>query len=80
MNKKTSMNKEVDEWIDGMGYAMRRPDNTLFNQMLSGVRQQLASFENLGKEPTDILFMSLILEQQKMITWLLEGLKERLPS
>ena len=56
--------KEIESW-EGFGYALREPNRSLYNKMMSEVKDRYV--ESPKDRPTEALFLSLILEQQKMI-------------
>ena len=70
--------KEVEAW-KGFEYALRRPNSTLFNQMLKEClenEEYSEAFKTKGPQfSAESLFMALIFQQQKMISKLIESLK-----
>jgi hypothetical protein len=69
------LTKEVGSW-KGFEYALRKPNATLFNKMLTEYlenEEYASAFKT--KEPqysTESLFMALIFQQQKMISELIK--------
>ena len=63
--------KEIESW-EGFHSGLRRPDYDLFKQMLENTNVYREAIKRKEKIPTEALLMALILEQQKMITSLLE--------
>ena len=70
--------KEVEAW-KGFEYALRRPNSSLFNQMLKECldnEEYAEAFKTKGPHfSAESLFMALIFQQQKMINKLIESLK-----
>ena len=66
--------KEVESW-KGFEYALREPNATLFNKMLSEClenEEYASAFKTKGPQySTESLFMALIFQQQKMISELI---------
>jgi hypothetical protein len=62
--------KEVKSW-KGFEYALRKPNATLFNKMLTEClenKEYVFAFKTKGPQySTESLFMALIFQQQKMI-------------
>jgi hypothetical protein len=69
--------KEVESW-KGFEYALRKPNSSLFRQMLNECLENEEYVEALKtKGPqysTESLFMALIFQQQKLISGLIEKL------
>ena len=67
--------KEIDSW-KGFEYALRQPNATLFNKMLTEClenEEYAAAFKSKGpQDSVESLFMALILQQQKMISKLIQ--------
>jgi hypothetical protein len=68
--------KEVESW-KGFEYALREPNATLFNKMLSecleNEEEYASAFKTKGPQySTESLFMALIFQQQKMISELIK--------
>jgi hypothetical protein len=67
--------KEVESW-KGFEYALREPNATLFNKMLSEClenEEYASAFKTKGPQYfTESLFMALIFQQQKMISELIK--------
>jgi hypothetical protein len=67
--------KEIESW-KGFEYALRQPNATLFNKMLTEClenEEYAAAFKSKGpQDSVESLFMALILQQQKMINKLIE--------
>ena len=67
--------KEIESW-NGYEYALREEDRILFNKMLTECQQQeeyREAFKSKGEYySTESLFMALILQQQKLISKLID--------
>jgi hypothetical protein len=72
------LTKEIDSW-KGFEYALRQPNATLFNKMLTEClenEEYAAAFKTKGpRDSAESLFMALILQQQKMISKLIEKMQ-----
>jgi hypothetical protein len=70
--------KEIQSW-KGFEYALRQPNATLFNKMLTEClenEEYAAAFKTKGpRDSAESLFMALILQQQKMISKLIEKMQ-----
>jgi hypothetical protein len=70
--------REIESW-EGFEYALRQPNTTLFNKMLTEClenEEYAAAFKTKG--PQDYpgsLFMVLIFQQQKMISKLIQRIE-----
>jgi hypothetical protein len=66
--------EEIQSW-KGFEYALRQPNVTLFNKMLSEClenEEYAAAFKTKGpQDSVEMLFMALIFQQQKMISYLI---------
>ncbi len=68
--------KEIESW-KGFEYALREENKTLFNKMLSNKEEYADCMSSKGENfSTEVLFMILIFEQQKMINKLITRLAE----
>ena len=71
------LTKEIESW-KGFGYALRQPNTTLFNKMITEClenEEYAAAFKTKGPQNSaESLFMVLIFQQQKMISKLIEKL------
>jgi hypothetical protein len=69
---------EIESW-KGFEYALRQPNATLFNKMLTEClenEEYAAAFKTKGpRDSAESLFMALILQQQKMISKLIEKMQ-----
>ena len=69
--------KEIEAW-KGFEYALRKPNSSLFKQMLDEClenEEYLEAFKSKGSQfSAESLFMALIFQQQKMISRLIESL------
>ena len=69
------LEKEIDSW-KGFEYALRQPNAILFNKMLTEClenEEYATAFKTKGpQDSAESLFMVLILQQQKMISKLIE--------
>jgi hypothetical protein len=72
------LEKEIDSW-KGFEYALRRPNATLFNKMLTECLENekyAAAFKTKGpQDSVESLFMALIFQQQKMISKLMKQIE-----
>ena len=72
------LTKEIESW-KGFEYALRQPNATLFNKMLTEClenEEYAAAFKTKGpQDSVESLFMVLILQQQKMISKLIEQIQ-----
>jgi hypothetical protein len=68
--------KEVEAW-KGFEYALRKPNSSLFKQMLNECLENEEYVEAFKRAPysAESLFMALIFQQQKMISKLIESLE-----
>jgi hypothetical protein len=70
--------KEIESW-KGFEYALRQPNATLFNKLLTEClenEEYAAAFKTKGpQDSVESLFMVLILQQQKMISKLIEQIQ-----
>jgi hypothetical protein len=70
--------KEIQSW-KGFEYALRQPNATLFNKMLTEClenEEYAAAFKTKGpRDSAESLFMALIFQQQKMISKLIEKIQ-----
>jgi len=70
--------KEVKAW-NGFEYALRKPNSSLFKQMLNEClenEEYAEAFKTKGSQfSPEPLFMALIFQQQKMISKLIESLE-----
>jgi hypothetical protein len=70
--------REIESW-KGFEYALRQPNATLFNKMLTEClenEEYVAAFKTKGpQDSSESLFMALIFQQQKLISKLIEHLK-----
>jgi len=71
-----TLNKEIESW-KGFEYALREENKTLFNKMLSNKEAYADCMSSRGENfSTEVLFMILIYEQQKIINELITRLAE----
>jgi hypothetical protein len=72
------LEKEIDSW-KGFEYALRQPNATLFNKMLTEClenEEYAAAFKTKGpQDSAESLLIALIFQQQKMISKLIEQIK-----
>ena len=70
--------REIESW-KGFEYALRQPNATLFNKMLTEClenEEYAATFKSKGPQVSaESLFMVLIFQQQKMISKLIEKIQ-----
>jgi hypothetical protein len=71
------LTKEIETW-KGFEYALRKPNSSLFKQMLNEClenEEYAEAFKSKGSQfSAESLFMALIFQQQKMIGKLIESL------
>jgi hypothetical protein len=72
------LTKEIDSW-KGFEYALRQPNATLFNKMLTEClenEEYAAAFKTKGpQDSAESLLIALIFQQQKTITKLIQRIK-----
>ena len=73
------LTKEIVLW-KGFEYALRQPNASLFNKMLSeyfeNKEEYILAFKSRGSQhSTESLFIALIFQQQKMISKLIQQLR-----
>jgi hypothetical protein len=72
--------KEIDSW-KGFEYALRQPNATLFNKMLTEClenEEYAAAFKTKGpQDSAESLFMVLIFQQQKLISKLIKEISAK---
>ena len=71
--------KEVESW-KGFEYALRKPNATLFNKMLTECLENEEEYASASKTKgsqysAESLFIALIFQQQKMINELIERMR-----
>ena len=71
---------EIESW-KGFEYALRRPNSTLFNKMLtecSENEEYATAFKTKGqRDSAESLFIALIFQQQKMISKLIHRIESQ---
>jgi hypothetical protein len=74
------LTKEIESW-KGFEYALRQPNATLFNKMLTEClenEEYAAAFKTKGPQNSvESLFMALIFQQQKMISKLIKEISTK---
>jgi hypothetical protein len=74
------LTKELESW-KGFEYALRQPNATLFNKMLTEClenEEYAAAFKTKGPQNSvESLFMALIFQQQKMISKLIKEISTK---
>jgi hypothetical protein len=71
------LDKEIKSW-KGFEYALREENRILFNKMLSNKEEYADCMSAKGENfSTEVLFMILIYEQQKMINQLITRLERK---
>jgi hypothetical protein len=77
-DEKNILAKEIESW-KGFEYALRKPNATLFNKMLTEYlenEEYASAFKTKGSQySAESLFMALIFQQQKMINELIERMR-----
>ena len=75
------LTKEIESW-KGFEYALRQPNATLFNKMLTEClenEEYASAFKTKGpQDSVESLFMALIFQQQKMISKLMKQIESEL--
>ncbi len=70
--------QEIQSW-KGFGYALRQPNATLFNKMLTEClenEEYAAAFKTKGpQDSAESLLIALIFQQQKMISKLIQHIE-----
>jgi hypothetical protein len=71
---------EIESW-KGFEYALRRPNSTLFNKMLTEClenEEYASAFKTKGqRDSAESLFIGLIFQQQKMISKLIQRMESQ---
>ena len=74
------LTKEIESW-KGFEYALRQPNATLFNKMLTEClenKEYAPAFKSKGPQNSvESLFMALIFQQQKMINKLIKEISTK---
>jgi hypothetical protein len=74
------LTKEIESW-NGFEYALRQPNATLFNKMLTGClesEEYAAAFKTKGpRDSSESLFITLIFQQQKLISKLIKEISAK---
>jgi hypothetical protein len=74
------LTKELESW-KGFEYALRQPNATLFNKMLTQClenEEYAAAFKTTGPQNSvESFFMALIFQQQKMISKLIKEISTK---
>ena len=76
--KENILTKEIESWSK-FEYALREDDRLLFNKMLNECKKEeyAKAFDAKGEyNSAESLFMSLIFQQQKMISQLIDTLSK----
>ena len=72
--------RQIESW-EGFEYALRQPNATLFDKMLTEClenEEYAAAFKTKGPQDSPgSLFMTLIFQQQKMISKLIQGIESQ---
>jgi hypothetical protein len=72
--------REIESW-KGFEYALRQPNATLFNKMLTEClenEEYAAAFKTKGpQDSSESLFMALIFQQQKLISKLIKEISAK---
>ena len=72
--------KEIETW-KGFEYALRQPNATLFNKMLTEClesEEYAAAFKTKGpRDSSESLFMALICQQQKLISKIIKEISAK---
>jgi hypothetical protein len=76
MESEDILDKQIESW-KGFEYALREENRTLFNKLLSNKEEYAHCMGARGENfSTEVLFMILIYEQQKIINELITRLAE----
>ena len=74
------LSKEIESW-KGFEYALRQPNATLFNKMLTEClenEEYASAFKTKGqRDSAESLFIALIFQQQKMISKLIHRIESQ---
>ena len=74
------LTKEIESW-KGFEYALRQPNATLFNKMLTEClesEEYATAFKTKGpRDSSESLFMALIFPQQKLISKLIKEISAK---
>ena len=74
------LTNEIQSW-KGFEYALRQPNATLFNKMLTEClesEEYAAAFKTKGpRDSSESLFMALIFQQQKLISKLIKEISAK---
>ena len=74
------LTKEIESW-KGFEYALRQPNATLFNKMLTEClenEEYAPAFKTKGpQDSAESLFMALIFQQQKLISKLIKEISAK---
>jgi hypothetical protein len=72
--------REIESW-KGFEYALRQPNATLFNKMLTEClenEEYAAAFKSKGpRDSSESLFMALICQQQKLISKIIKEISAK---
>jgi hypothetical protein len=71
-NENDNLTKEIESWKNGFAFVLRADDRYLFMEMIKGCNKYADVINAKGElYTTESLFITLILEQQKMIKGLI---------
>ena len=74
------LGREIESW-EGFEYALRQPNTTLFDKMLTESlenEEYAAAFKTKGpRDSSESLFMALIFQQQKLISKLIKEISAK---
>jgi hypothetical protein len=74
------LGREIESW-EGFEYALRQPNATLFNKMITEClenEEYAAAFKSKGPQNSaESLFMALIFQQQKLISKLIKEISAK---
>lgn len=66
---------EALRWTDRFSEVLMKDDREVFARMLSDLNIDALEDLQLGKEPFELVCMTLIFQQQMMINWLLKRIE-----
>ena len=66
--------QEIQGW-QLFGDALREENRLLFERMMSELEPEVLEKASLAKDPTEVILMGAIFQQQKMIKGLMERIK-----
>lgn len=71
--------EEIQDW-QSFGNALREENRLLYEKMMSELEPEILEKASVAKDPTEVILMGLMFQQQKKIESLIELLKSSKPS